>query len=79
VSVGALYEYFANKEEVFDALIQRELESIVVAVQSRENNPTAPIGEKISQLLLANMRAMPFGPELFRIEVKGIAGHLIKS
>ena len=66
VSVGTLYEYFANKEEVFDALIQRELESIVVAVQSREQSPTAPIGEKISQLLLAEMRAMRFGPELFR-------------
>jgi AcrR family transcriptional regulator len=66
VSVGTLYEYFANKEEVFDALIQRELESIVAAVGSRELNPDAPVDKKISQLVLASMGAMRFGPELFR-------------
>jgi len=66
VSVGTLYEYFANKEEVFDALIQRELERIVVAIRSREPNPDDPIDKKISQLILAGMAAMRFGPELFR-------------
>jgi AcrR family transcriptional regulator len=66
VSVGTLYEYFANKEEVFDALIQRELESIVAALGSRELNPDSPVDEKISQLVLAAMGAMRFGPELLR-------------
>ncbi len=66
VSIGTLYEYFANKEEVFDALIQRELECIVVAISSREPNPDDPIDKKISQLVLASMGAMRFGPELFR-------------
>jgi AcrR family transcriptional regulator len=66
VSVGTLYEYFADKEEVFDALIQRELKSIVAALGSRELNPDSPVDEKISQLVLAGMDAMRFGPELFR-------------
>jgi AcrR family transcriptional regulator len=66
VSVGTLYEYFANKEEIFEALIKRELECIVVAVRSQEQRPDDPVDERIGQLILASMRAMRFGPELFR-------------
>ena len=66
VSVGTLYEYFANKEAVFDALIQNELSSLVEAFRGEKQNPTAPVDETISQLLLAGMAAMRFGPELFR-------------
>ncbi len=66
VSVGTLYEYFANKEGVFDALIQNEISSLVGAFSGEMQNPTAPVDETISRLLLAGMAAMRFGPELFR-------------
>jgi AcrR family transcriptional regulator len=66
VSVGTLYEYFANKEEVFEALIQNELGHLVDAFRNEETNPTAAVDETISQLLLAGMSAMRFGPEFFR-------------
>jgi len=66
VSVGTLYEYFANKEAVFDALIRRELECIVVAISGRKQSPDDSIDQKSSQLVLASMGAMRFGPELFR-------------
>ena len=66
VSVGTLYEYFANKDAVFDALIQRELKALVVAVRSQELNPDAPVAETISQVIVAAMGAMRYGPELFR-------------
>lgn len=66
VSVGTLYEYFANKEEVFDALIRRELDALVVAVRSQGVDPAAPVDEKLSRALLAAMAAMRYGPELFR-------------
>lgn len=66
VSVGTLYEYFANKEEVFDALIQRELEALVVAVQGQKLSPDIPVDEKLAQLVVAAMGAMRFGPEFLR-------------
>jgi AcrR family transcriptional regulator len=66
VSVGTLYEYFANKEEVFDALIQRELGRVVEAVSGRELNPDVPVDQILSELIVAAMGAMQYGPQLFR-------------
>lgn len=66
VSVGTLYEYFANKEEVFDALIRRELEAILVAIRGQQLDPDAPVDEKLTQLIAAAMGAMRYGPELMR-------------
>ena len=36
VGVGTVYEYFADKEAVFDALIRRELAALVSAVEALE-------------------------------------------
>lgn len=66
VSVGTLYEYFANKEEVFEALIRNELGHLVDAFRNEPMDPTGAVDETISQLLSAGMSAMRFGPELFR-------------
>jgi AcrR family transcriptional regulator len=66
VSVGTVYEYFANKEEVFGALIERELDGLVEAIASRPLDTGEPLGGRIGGLLTAAMRAMRFGPGLFR-------------
>jgi AcrR family transcriptional regulator len=66
VSVGTVYEYFANKEEVFGALIERELDGLVAAIASRPSDAEEPLGMKIGGLLTAAMGAMRFGPGLFR-------------
>jgi AcrR family transcriptional regulator len=66
VSVGTLYEYFADKDEVFGALIQREIEALVAAVRGHALDPDAPVGEAITRLVVAAMGAMRYGPELFR-------------
>ncbi len=66
VSVGTLYEYFANKEEVFDALIQRQLEAIVSAIRSADPDPEAPLGPELARILRLAMGAMPRGPGLLR-------------
>lgn len=66
LSIGTLYEYFANKEAVFEALIRRELDALVAAFRSQELDPEAPVDQAISQLLLAGVGALRFGPEFLR-------------
>ncbi len=66
VSIGTLYEYYANKEDVFDALIRRELDGLVVAIRNQEFRPGAHVDETLSQLLAAAMGAVRYGPQLFR-------------
>jgi AcrR family transcriptional regulator len=66
VSVGTVYEYFANKEDVFAALIERELDRLVAAIASRPIDAEGPLGVQIGGLLTAAMGALRFGPGLFR-------------
>ena len=65
-SIGTLYEYFANKEEVYDALIKQEIERLVAAIRSEPLDPEASLDEKLTQLLIVAMRAMRHGPEFIR-------------
>jgi AcrR family transcriptional regulator len=66
VSVGTVYEYFSNKEGVFDALIRRELEALVVAFRAQGLAPDVALDTRIESFLRAGMGAMRHGPELFR-------------
>lgn len=66
VSIGTLYEYFANREQIFDALIRRELDALVVVFMNRDLDPNSPLIEKLTQLITAGMASMKYGPELFR-------------
>jgi AcrR family transcriptional regulator len=66
VSIGTLYEYFANREEVFDALIRRELDAVLTALSGRSPEPDAPVDERLAQLVGAAMSAVRYGPELIR-------------
>lgn len=77
VSVGTVYEYFANKDEVFDALIQRELAALVVAIRSQALPADAPVYETLGRILSVAMQAARFGPELFRAlqQVPGATFH----
>ena len=66
VSVGTVYEYFANKEQVFDALIRRELDDLVEALRGQELDASAPIDVALTQIVITAMRTLRYGPELFR-------------
>jgi AcrR family transcriptional regulator len=66
VSVGTLYEYFADKDAIFDALIQRQIEVLVAAVRSADLDPQAPFGVTLERLLRLAMGAMPRGPAFLR-------------
>ena len=66
VSVGTVYEYFANKEEVFEAVIQRELTALAGALQGQPPREGAGIVETLTGILVAGIAAMRHGPELYR-------------
>lgn len=66
VSVGSVYEYFANKDAVFDALIRRELAALVTAFREQDLGHDLPLEAALLGLIQAGMNAMRQGPELFR-------------
>jgi len=66
VSVGTLYEYFANKEAIFDALIAGQIEAIVAAIRSEEFDPDATLGVELERILRVAMGAMRHGPDFIR-------------
>jgi AcrR family transcriptional regulator len=65
-SVGTLYEYFANKEAVYDALIQQEIETVVAAIRSNDLDPDATIHDTLSWVLRRAMSALRHGPDFLR-------------
>jgi len=66
VSVGTVYEYFSKKEDVFEALIAREIRTLDRAIRSEPLPRDALLVEKLTRLIAAAMAAMRFGPELLR-------------
>lgn len=66
VSVGTLYEYFANKDELYDALIAQEIHTIVTAIRSEDLDPNAPIRETLTRAIHLGMSAMRRGPGFMR-------------
>lgn len=66
VSIGTLYEYFANREELYDALIQRELDALVGALQGQGPLGDSPLIESLMARVGTAMATMRFGPELMR-------------
>jgi len=66
VSVGTLYEYFGNKNRLFEALVEREVGFIVHAISENEPSANRTIEEELRKLIFASMGAVRHGPELFR-------------
>jgi AcrR family transcriptional regulator len=66
VSIGTLYEYFGNRDEVFDALIRRELDALVAAFETRDAEARGDLVEQLGSMIDGGMAAMRHGPALFR-------------
>jgi AcrR family transcriptional regulator len=66
VSVGTIYQYFANKEQVFDTLIRREIEGLLGMLQRVAFDPDEPIAEGLRRLLQLLVQARPDAPALYR-------------
>lgn len=78
VSVGTLYEYFADKDAIFDALIQRQIEVLVAAVRGADLDPRAPLGVTVQQILRLAMGAMPRGPGFLRA-LEQVPGSILRK
>jgi AcrR family transcriptional regulator len=66
VSIGTLYEYFANREEVYDALIRREIDALLLALEGQAPAPGRPLIETLMERVGTAMATMRFGPDLTR-------------
>jgi AcrR family transcriptional regulator len=66
VSVGTIYQYFSNKDEIFDALIRREIDGLQRLLRDAAPDPQEPIADALRSLLRALVRAQPEAPALYR-------------
>jgi|SRR5271166_5701573 len=66
VSVGTIYQYFTNKDEIFDALIRSELEALQRLLREAAPDPREPLSDALRRLLRVLVRARPEAPALYR-------------
>jgi len=66
VSIGTLYQYFADKYAIFDALIQRELETAAALLDASTLDSEQPLETTLRQLFDGLRTLQPRGPELYR-------------
>jgi AcrR family transcriptional regulator len=53
VSVGTIYQYFGNKDEIFDALIEKEAGDYLAALRHAMPEPSLPLDAALRALLQA--------------------------
>ena len=66
LSVGSLYEYFPNKEAIFEALVRQEIDVIAAAIRGAPVDADAPLHDSLHRVLELSMAAMRRGPEFLR-------------
>jgi len=66
VSIGTIYQYFANKDEIFDALMRSEIKRILRVLESATRDPDEPIADGLRRLLQLLVQELPDAPPLYR-------------
>ncbi len=66
VSVGTIYQYFPNKDAIFDALIRRETRGLVATLEKVEPNAREPLAKTLRGVLRSLVAARPDAPLLYR-------------
>jgi AcrR family transcriptional regulator len=66
VSVGTIYQYFTNKDAIFDALIRGEIDGLKQRLVEASPNPDLPLADALRILLSSIIRARPEAPTLYR-------------
>jgi len=66
VSIGTLYQYFADKDELFDALVKEYFAEVVASVETQPLDTALPLETNVRVLISAGVRAQRHGPELLR-------------
>jgi AcrR family transcriptional regulator len=66
VSVGTIYQYFTDKDAIFDALICAEIDGLKERLANAAPDPAVPLAEALRSLLSSIIRARPDAPALYR-------------
>jgi AcrR family transcriptional regulator len=66
VSVGTIYQYFANKDALFDALIQHYFNEILEQIRGLALDLSRPFEITLRAAISNGIRAQRYGPELLR-------------
>ena len=66
VSVGTVYQYFRDKDAIFDALLDRESRRVVEALLAVPPDPATPLEDALRGMLMLAVSLQPHGPELYR-------------
>jgi AcrR family transcriptional regulator len=66
VSVGTIYQYFGDKDEIFDALIRHEIDGLQRTLRNAAPDPREPLADTLSRVLHVLVRARPEAPSLYR-------------
>jgi AcrR family transcriptional regulator len=64
VSVGTIYQYFANKDVLFDALIQRYFNEILEQIRGLSLDFSRPFATTLRAVISNGIRVQRHGPEL---------------
>ena len=66
VSIGSIYQYFSNKDELVDALIERVSERLTERLRQFDPDPEAPLEESLLELFSAAAHGPDLDPDLYR-------------
>lgn len=66
VSVGSLYQYFADKDAVFERLLERQATRIIDRLAQYEPDRRRPLRETLRDLLRLSIAVSEYGPDLSR-------------
>lgn len=66
VSVGSIYEYFSNKDEIFEALAKEEFEQMNACTIAHCGSADRSVGEEILMMYHRAYGAFRHGPDLVR-------------
>jgi AcrR family transcriptional regulator len=66
VSVGTIYQYFPDKDAIFDALIRREIGDLLSVLSAVEPTVDTSLDAQLRHVLRALVAARPDAPALYR-------------
>ena len=64
ISVGSLYQYFDDKDAIFDGLLKDYFAHLVASVAEDPIDPSLPLEETFRRLASIGLRVWPKGPEV---------------
>jgi AcrR family transcriptional regulator len=67
VSIGSIYQYFRDKDEIFDAMLQRKTQGVMDGLIAATPDPAIPLEDVLRGMMKLGVALQPRGPELYRL------------